>query len=237
MTQLIIMKWETKGKNKYGKIKAQKDWTATKCYLLSPHCLPKNTETEWKEGKSDSSESRRTRVIKPGAWTRFLDGPGFPWGCGGLGSRNLKQSLDARVQGAPLLLLENKSKTEAHREDHAGHFNVLCPLRQQNLHWSRHQQALFFWWGGWVSARLFNRLSATTLGEPGPCPAQVSQPGDHTPCPLACWPLHTLFPPPRPPLVLRCKWGLGDSRTDPGSTELPELNSTFTFYLNNKLLR
>ena len=119
-------------------------WMEEPGRLQSMGLQPKNTETEWKEGKSDSSESRRTRVIKPGAWTRFLDGPGFPWGCGGLGSRNLKQSLDARVQGAPLLLLENKSKTEAHREDHAGHFKVLCPLCQQNLHWSRHQQALFF---------------------------------------------------------------------------------------------
>ena len=211
---------------------AQKDWTATKCYLLSPHCLPKNTETECKEGTSDSSESRRTRVIKPGAWRRFLGGPGFPWGCGGLGSRNLKQSLDARVKGAPLLLLENKSKTEAHREDHAGHFKVLCPLRHQNPHWSRHQRALFFWWGGWVSARLFNRLSATTRGQPGPCPAQ--RPHSLPPGVLAS--AHVL-PPSPPRLVLRCKWGLGDSRTDPGATKLPEFNSTFTFYLNNRLLR
>lgn len=60
-----------------------------------------------------------------------------------MGSRSLKQSLDAHVQGDPLLLLENKSEAEAHHEAHARHFKVLCPLRPHDPPWSRHQRALF----------------------------------------------------------------------------------------------
>ena len=135
--------------------------------------------------------------IKPGAWRRFLDGPGFPWGWGA-GEQELEaETICSCARGmAPLLLLENKSKAEAHREDHTRPFKVLCPLHPHNPHWSRHQQALFYWWGGRVSARLFNQLSATTRGNRGRCPAQVSQLGYHTPPALACWPLHTLFPLP-----------------------------------------
>ena len=65
------------------------------------------------------------------------------WGAG-------EQELEAETRCscargvAPLLLLETKSKAEAHHEDHTRHFKVLCPLHPHNPHWSRHQQALFY---------------------------------------------------------------------------------------------
>ena len=79
-------------------------------------------------------------------------------------------------------------------------------------------------------AKCYHTGKPRTLSSPG-LPARI--PYSSSPGVLAS--AHTL-PPPRLPLVLRCTWGLGDSRTDRGATELPELTSTFTFYLNNKLL-
>ena len=79
-------------------------------------------------------------------------------------------------------------------------------------------------------AKCYHTGKPRTLSSPG-LPARI--PYSSSPGVLAS--AHTL-PPPRLPLVLRCTWGLGDSRTDRDATELPELTSTFTFYLNNKLL-
>ena len=80
-------------------------------------------------------------------------------------------------------------------------------------------------------AKCYHTGTARTLSSSG-LPAQ--RPHSLPPGVLAS--AHVL-PPSPPRLVLRCKWGLGDSRTDPGATKLPEFNSTFTFYLNNRLLR